>query len=97
VSGKRDFETVAERTRLRIQKLIADTAGEAGELDDPQVAALVWAQLSGAITAVANGFAGLVSRRVPAGTDIATMTQALHDQFDSAFAQAILMRARSND
>ena len=91
------FESQAEGARLRIQALIADEAGKAGDLSSGEVKALVWAMLSGAITAVGHGFAGLVQRGIPAGASEGAMLQALHDQLDSAVSQSKMQRSRAND
>lgn len=91
------FTEIAERTRLRVQRVIAETAGEAGSLTEPEVAALVWAQLSGAITAVANGLAGLLTHGAASGFTFEQHVKALHDQFDGALAQAMLMKSSAND
>lgn len=89
-----EFERVAEATRMRVQELIAEEsmlADQRGELPAPELAAMFWAQLSGVVTAAANGLAGLCALSIdPSRAD--TLRQALHDQLDSAFSEALSAR-----
>lgn len=95
-TSRRSFTAQAEGARLRIQELIAEEAATAGDVPEGETKALSWAMLSGAITAVGNGFVGLIERGgQPLPTE--TMLQALHDQLDSAVRQARLMRTSAND
>lgn len=91
------FVAIAERTRQRVEQLVASTAGDAGPLGEGEIKALIWAQLSGVVTAAANGFAGLIRAGAPDGVSRATMQQALKDQFDDAIEQALRMRSVAND
>lgn len=91
------FVEIAERTRMRVQQVIAETAGEAGQLSEPETAALFWAQLSGVITAVGSGLEGLLRHGGPQGFNAAIMIDALQNQLESAFMQARAQRDAAND
>lgn len=86
MNGNKAFGVIAESTRIQVQHVITDLAGTAGDISDGETAALFWAQLSGAITAIGNGLSGLV-KHGPGFSDAETMKRALHEQLDSAMKE----------
>jgi uncharacterized protein with beta-barrel porin domain len=98
VIAPENFTKLAEDTRLAVQRHVVDQAvlfDPASSLPAHEAAQAFFAQLSGVITAAANGLAGAL-----AFTDEATidkLRQGLKDQFDDAFAQAVRMKATAND
>ncbi|HYD38084.1 MAG TPA: hypothetical protein VEA60_10745 [Allosphingosinicella sp.] len=92
------FAALAEATRESVQKHVIDTA----KLFDPDdsapahvAAQMFFAQLSGVVTAAANGLAG--AAQYTDAPIISSLRQGLHEQFDAAFEQALLMKGKAND
>jgi uncharacterized protein with beta-barrel porin domain len=91
------FTQLAEATRA-VQQQVVDQA----RLFDPddsmpanEAAQAFFAQLSGVITAAANGLAG--ARRFTDAATIESLREGLKAQFDSAFEQAVRMGSMAND
>lgn len=92
------FTELAEATRFAVQQHVVDQA----TLFDPdsdmpanEAAQAFFAQLSGVVTAAANGLAGALQF-----TDVETIEKlrsGLKSQFDAAFEQAVRMKATAND
>jgi hypothetical protein len=87
------FTKLAEATRLAVQQHVVDQAA----LFDPEntmsaneAAQAFFAQLSGVVTAAANGLAGAL--RFTDDATIRKLRVGLKEQFDDAFDQAVLLR-----
>jgi uncharacterized protein with beta-barrel porin domain len=96
--AKKDFTELAESTRLAVQQHVVEQAA----LFDPndtmpahEAAQAFFAQLSGVITAAANGLAGAL--RFSDQATIEKLRAGLKSQFDDAFEQAIRMSSAAND
>jgi uncharacterized protein with beta-barrel porin domain len=94
----KDFTDLAEATRLAVQQHVVDQAA----LFDPnnkmpthEAAQAFFAQLSGVITAAANGLAG--ARKFADDKTIHKLRRGLKEQFDDAFKQAVRMGGTAND
>lgn len=84
------FTELAEATRYAVQQHVVDQAALFDPNNDMPVheaAQAFFAQLSGVVTAAANGLAG--ARRFTDDTIIEKLRQGLKEQFDDAFEQAV--------
>lgn len=92
------YAELAELARVDVQAAMEQTItsiAPTGKAPSPLAESIFLAVLSGAITAVANGLAGLDLQ--VAWFDAELFKQGMHDQLDAAFAQAKLIGSAVND